>query len=296
MNSYIKPPSLSTSFSENGEIAKKRFDNILNTKVKKTGAIAFALVLMLIAVIGTMVACNNDTNILSLEEKLDSGIEIKITSENDISSNIYLLHDSDLIRLINELNAGNARYITINDKPVNATTPIDSGYLGTPTCIIKAWEINNENSLYDFITRDDGFLKSLKAYKFDITVDKFTDEKQIAVIPGDTSFTKEKYITVKLNSANSNRTYDNIGNIVYVDDILNLKNELYQYGAKGITINDIPILGDTYITDTIFINGTKIFEPYIIKAYGNVDAEKLKSSDIIKQLTSFGIKAEIERS
>jgi|LSQX01.2.fsa_nt_gb hypothetical protein len=58
MNSYIKPPALSTSFSESGKRAKKRFDNILNTKVKKTGAIAFVLILVLIGIVGTMIACN----------------------------------------------------------------------------------------------------------------------------------------------------------------------------------------------------------------------------------------------
>jgi hypothetical protein len=67
MNSYIKPPSLSTSFSESGKRAKKRFDNILNTKTKKTGVFAFALVLMLIGVIGTMVACESQTKKVLLE-------------------------------------------------------------------------------------------------------------------------------------------------------------------------------------------------------------------------------------
>ena len=46
MSCYIKAPLLSTSFSENGKSAKRRFENILNTKAKKAGVFAFILLLV----------------------------------------------------------------------------------------------------------------------------------------------------------------------------------------------------------------------------------------------------------
>jgi len=50
---------LSTGFSESGEKAKKRFDNILHAKVKKTGVIAFIIIMGIILSAGTLVVCNS---------------------------------------------------------------------------------------------------------------------------------------------------------------------------------------------------------------------------------------------
>lgn len=50
----MKAPFLSTSFSENGKSAKKRFDNILG-KRKKTSIIAFIIIIIIIAVVGMLV-------------------------------------------------------------------------------------------------------------------------------------------------------------------------------------------------------------------------------------------------
>ncbi|KUO76501.1 MAG: hypothetical protein APF81_06585 [Desulfosporosinus sp. BRH_c37] len=59
MNNYLKPPALSTSFSESGKSAKKRFANIFDRNRKKRGVWALVLVLTLAGVTGTMVACSN---------------------------------------------------------------------------------------------------------------------------------------------------------------------------------------------------------------------------------------------
>ena len=61
MRDNVKPPTLSTSFSESGKNAKKRFDNILNTKVKKTGAFAFLVVIFIVLSVGALVACNSSS-------------------------------------------------------------------------------------------------------------------------------------------------------------------------------------------------------------------------------------------
>lgn len=49
-NNKLKAPALSTSFSGNGKQAKQRFENILNTKTKKSGLLAM-LVISVLAVI-----------------------------------------------------------------------------------------------------------------------------------------------------------------------------------------------------------------------------------------------------
>ncbi|MDP4133642.1 MAG: hypothetical protein Q8882_06490 [Bacillota bacterium] len=70
MNKFVKTPSLST-----GKQAKNRFDNILNAKAKKTGALTFVLVLCISVVMGTLVACNN-TNYIYKNKSLGFSIEI----------------------------------------------------------------------------------------------------------------------------------------------------------------------------------------------------------------------------
>jgi len=101
MNSYIKPPALSTSFSESGKRAKKRFDNILNTKVKKTGVIAFVIIVMLMGIIGTLVACKNSSKDISnlrgeyfdfaIKHRLDY-VPVFEEGKPSINSSDYLLH------------------------------------------------------------------------------------------------------------------------------------------------------------------------------------------------------------
>ena len=56
----IKPPSLSTNFSESGKRAKKRFENILNTKAKKTGWIAVVAIVLLISIMGAILGMGNN--------------------------------------------------------------------------------------------------------------------------------------------------------------------------------------------------------------------------------------------
>jgi hypothetical protein len=71
MSKHIKSPALSTSFSESGKNAKKRFDNISDIKKRKTGVLAFGLILILIGIIGTLAACNNAPNNPKLSEQYE---------------------------------------------------------------------------------------------------------------------------------------------------------------------------------------------------------------------------------
>lgn len=84
MKQYISPPKLSTSFSEKGEKAKQRFDNILSTKTKKKGAFLFVVIFMLTCILGTLVAC---TNIIGTSDDPLS---------NDVTQNIKELYDAKI--------------------------------------------------------------------------------------------------------------------------------------------------------------------------------------------------------
>ncbi len=57
---FIKPPFLSTSFSESGEKAKERFANILSTNAKKLGAGLIALGAVTAFAAGALVACKSE--------------------------------------------------------------------------------------------------------------------------------------------------------------------------------------------------------------------------------------------
>ncbi len=54
MKEYIKPPYFSTNFSAEGKNAKRRFENILNTKAKRAGAAVIALLVIAAALTGAI--------------------------------------------------------------------------------------------------------------------------------------------------------------------------------------------------------------------------------------------------
>lgn len=56
----IKPPFLSTSFSESGKKAKRRLANILDTKAKKAGAVLISFLVLFVGAAGTAVSIKNE--------------------------------------------------------------------------------------------------------------------------------------------------------------------------------------------------------------------------------------------
>ena len=82
MNKNLKPPALSTSFSENGKRAKKRFENILNIKAKKTGALAFVSMLIVVGVVGMLVGFNSQNNIPYFCKTFECYFELPKSWEN----------------------------------------------------------------------------------------------------------------------------------------------------------------------------------------------------------------------
>lgn len=90
MKQYIKPPMLSTSFSESSKGAKKRFENILNTKTKRAGAAVIAVIVLASAIIGASVALKNPSSEEQTKEKkalAERIYETKHTYIGDASAN-----------------------------------------------------------------------------------------------------------------------------------------------------------------------------------------------------------------
>lgn len=68
MKKPIKPPFLSTSFSESGRNAKRRFANILNTRRRKAGAVIIAAAVLAVGIGGTAIAFRAQENRTEAED------------------------------------------------------------------------------------------------------------------------------------------------------------------------------------------------------------------------------------
>ena len=74
MKSKIRPPRLSTAFSESGKSAKRRIGEILNTKTKRLGAGLAALALVLALAVGAAIACRRTTEAAPEADALIHGL------------------------------------------------------------------------------------------------------------------------------------------------------------------------------------------------------------------------------
>lgn len=100
-------------------------------------------------------------------------------------------------------------------------------------------------------------------------------------------------INIKIESLNNNLNEDSTNSINYnFDLLLSIINKLNAAQAKAISVNNVRIVYDSYFhleNDDLYINNTKIQEPFIIDAIG--DPDTLSSALQIK----YGIVWEIEK-
>ena len=96
----------------------------------------------------------------------------------------------------------------------------------------------------------------------------------------------------------NNNEYD-----IMASDLLELVNELNYAGAEAISINDIRITATTDIVnvgDTLLVGGTRVAEPYTVKAIGNktylTSVLNLKNSGFIDKYTNSGRDVKVEES
>lgn len=111
--------------------------------------------------------------------------------------NLYVIHDEDILRIVNELRAGGAEAISINDQRLLGTSEIRcsgptitvNGKVFGPPFIIKA--IGDAHTLQSALTMRGGVVDSLKYWGITVTI---KPEKEVP-IPAFTGTYREEYLT-----------------------------------------------------------------------------------------------------
>lgn len=271
----------------------------MNNKEKK-----FVLVLLLIGIIIVLLeqlylykANSNEymsqieyySKIVGTSDVNGEGITIAINDGSD------LVHQEDLIILIDELKNSGAEAISINDQRITYSSYlycdggvilIDGQKIGNPF-FIKA--IGNSSTMYSSMTRNKGYIATLikdglqvNVQKVDSLIINKTGKNRIK----NSSFDKLSNLSqLNLLKRISGAT-DIIGSGVEIKisitnnsdisalNLLQLINDLNSANVDAISINGNRIVANTDIMDInkeyIIINSIPIASPYIIKVIGNV--------------------------
>lgn len=102
----------------------------------------------------------------------------KVPVKSGDNPNLYLIHDEDILRVVNELRAGGAEAISINDQRLIGTSEIRcsgptitvNGKLFGPPYVIKA--VGNQNTLNSALTMRGGVGDSLKYWGIEMSIQK----------------------------------------------------------------------------------------------------------------------------
>lgn len=146
---------------------------------------------------------NNTRLMAGLEDVQGPGIEIIIDDskgplEDGVDLNSYLVHDEDLLLVVNALNAAGAEAISINDQRIVANTPIKcggptiniSGSRFTPPFVVKA--IGDTKALYNILMDEhDGLYHYLQMWGLEVSV-KPVDNVEIPRYYGQVEFNYAK--------------------------------------------------------------------------------------------------------
>lgn len=231
--------------------------------------------------------------LMGITDVKGEGITINILDGKD------LIHQEDLIILIDELKNSGSQAISINDQRIINSTYIycdgsviliDGVKIGNPFTI-KA--IGNSETIYGALTRNKGYVETLKKAGIEIKIEK-SDEIAIA------KTNKNIYSEYSLDSNKIERLYSSnkiVGKSAVIGkgleiiieeteskltalSFLQIVNDLNSAGAKAISINGQRITNMTDMMDIsgtyILINSNPIKAPYIIDVIGN--QEKIENT------------------
>ena len=231
--------------------------------------------------------------LMGITDVKGEGITINILDGKD------LIHQEDLIILIDELKNSGSQAISINDQRIINSTYIycdgsviliDGVKIGNPFTI-KA--IGNSETIYGALTRNKGYVETLKKAGIEIKIEK-SDE--IAIAKTNKNITSE----YSLDSNKIERLYSSnkiVGKSSVIGEgleiiieeteskltalsFLQIVNDLNSAGAKAISINGQRITNMTDMMDIsgtyILINSNPIKAPYIIDVIGN--QEKIENT------------------
>lgn len=229
-----------------------------------------------------------DEKIIGTTDVIGEGIIINILDGKD------LIHQEDLIILIDELKNSGSQAISINEQRITNSTYlycdgavilIDGIKIGNPFNI-KA--IGNKETIYGAITRNKGYLETLKKDGIEIKVEK-SDNVEIP------KTNKENIINYSKNKNSINKLYllDKLagktsisgkGIEIIIEEnttkltalsFLQIVNDLNSAGAEAISINGQRITNMTDMMDIsntyVLINSIPIKGPFIIDVIGNQD-------------------------
>ena len=110
----------------------------------------------------------------------------KIISNSD-NTNLYIIHDEDILKVINELRAAGAEAISLNDQRLISTS-VNNTRVAAPF-IIKA--IGNAKSMEDAIKMRGGVAETLSVWGIQVDIKKDNN----IVIPAYKGATEFKYVT-----------------------------------------------------------------------------------------------------
>lgn len=228
----------------------------------------------------------NNEILMGITDVTGEGIIIKILDGKD------LIHQEDLIILLDELKNAGSQAISVNDIRITnqsylycdgSVILIDGEKIGNPFTV-KA--IGNIDTIYGALTRNKGYLSVLKKDGLEIEIEK---SESIEILKTNNSkllnYANNKTKIGKLKTSNqiigkSKMQGQGLKIVVYEDNskltavsFLQIINDLRVGGVKAISINenritnltDIMDISDTYV----LINSVPISAPYIIKAIGN---------------------------
>lgn len=231
--------------------------------------------------------------LMGITDVKGEGITINILDGKD------LIHQEDLIILIDELKNSGSQAISINDQRIINSTYIycdgsviliDGVKIGNPFTI-KA--IGNSETIYGALTRNKGYVETLEKAGIEIKIEK-SDE--IAIAKTNKNITSE----YSLDSNKIERLYSSNkivgkssvigkGLEIIIEEteskltalsFLQIVNDLNSAGAKAISINGQRITNMTDMMDIsgtyILINSNPIKAPYIIDVIGN--QEKIENT------------------
>ena len=157
---------------------------------------------------GSIEGIKEENRVLSLRASLvdveGPGVVLTITDsktpvKDGENPNLYLIHDEDMLRIVNELRAAGAEAISINDQRLIGTSEIRcsgptitvNGKIFAPPFIIKA--IGDTKTLHSSLAMRGGVVESLKYWGIEV---KIQDEAHITVAAYDGTM-KQNYIKVK---------------------------------------------------------------------------------------------------
>jgi len=229
----------------------------------------------------------NET-LLSITDVKGEGIIINILDGND------LIHQEDLIILIDELKNSGSQAISINEQRITnssylycdgAVILIDGEKIGNPFTI-KA--IGDKETLYGALTRNKGYISVLEKDGLEITIDK-SDNVEITKTNNQEllNYAENKTKIGKLKVSNQlvgKAAVKGRGIEIIIHEtkakltalsFLQFVNDLWSGGATAISINGQRITNMTDIMDIsntyVLVNSIPISAPYVIHAIGDVD-------------------------